>query len=181
MGGEGSVAVKACSRMPSTMDLHSNWDQIRATFDASIRSSLHCAIATADAEGNPHVTPIGHMFLRDDRTAFYFEEHPRTLPKNLQENRRVCLLLVNSSRLFWARSLFGGRFATPPGVRLMGIAGERRPATEEEKGLYRGRVGAFRRLKGYALIWKDLAHVRDLQFHSFAPILYPKMTDGLWQ
>ncbi len=163
------------------MDLESNWEQIRATFDASLRSSLHCAIATADAEGTPHVTPIGHIFLRANRTAFYFEEHARTLPKNLLENRRVCLLLVNSSRRFWATSLFRGRFASPPGLRLTGVAGERRRATEEEKALYQARVRAFRSLKGYALIWKGLEHVRDIELRSVEPILYRKMTDGLWR
>jgi hypothetical protein len=28
--------------------------------------------------------------------------------------------------------------------------------------------------------WKDLNHVRDIQFRSFEPIIYPTMTDGLW-
>jgi hypothetical protein len=41
-------------------------------------------------------------------------------------------------------------------------------------------VRRFRRLKGYALIWKDLNHVRDIQLRSFEPIVYPTMTDGLW-
>jgi uncharacterized protein len=162
------------------MDLEANWSQIRATFEASLESSLHCAIATTDADGNPHVTPIGHIFLRDDRTAYYFEEHARKLPQNLAHNPRVCLLLVNSSRWLWATSLYRGRFANPPGLRLMGIAGERRLATEQEKVAYEARVRRFRRLKGYALIWKDLNHVRDIQLRSFEPIVYPTMTDGLW-
>jgi len=62
----------------------------------------------------------------------------------------------------------------------MGVAGERRLATEQEKAAYKARVRRFRRLKGYALIWNDLNQVRDIQLQSFEPIVYPTMTDGLW-
>jgi hypothetical protein len=163
------------------MELRENWAQVRETFEASIKSSLHCAIATITPEGEPYVTPIGHVFLRDDCSAFYFEEHPRQLPENLSHNPRVCLLLVNSGRWFWLSSLVRGRFATPPGVRLMGTAGPRRRASEREQDAYRRRTSAFRSLKGYALIWQDLSYVRDVTIDGFAPILYPTMTDGLWR
>lgn len=163
------------------MDLQRNWPQVRATFDAAIKSSMHCAIATTSADGQPHITPIGHVFLRDDYTAFYFEEHPKQLPRNLDENPRVCLLLVNSNRWFWLRSLFAGTFKTPPGMRLTGVAGTRRPASSEEKAAYEARVKPFRSLRGYQLIWKDLSHVRDIKLDQVLPILYPTMTEGLWQ
>ena len=130
------------------MNLRENWAQVRATFDAGIQSSLHCAIATVGADGAPHVTPIGHIFLRDDLSAFYFEEHARKLPENLSRDPRVCLLLVNSGRFFWLTSLYTGRFASPPGMRLTGRAGARRPATAEELTMYERRVRGFRRLAG---------------------------------
>ena len=161
--------------------MQENWPQIRATFQSSIQSSLHCAIATTREDGYPHITPIGHIFLRDDQTAFYFEEHPRRLPQNLMHDRRVCLLFVNSTRWFWASSLFSGRFASAPGMRLLGVAGDRRAATDAEKSAYQQRVRAFKRLKGYALIWKDLSHVRDIKLEQCEPVLYPHMTDGLWK
>ena len=163
------------------MDLRDNWPQLRAVFDASIGSSLHCAIATPSADGFPPVTPIGHIFLRDDQTAFYFEEHARRLPENLARDPRVCLLLVNSRRSFWLSSLLRGRFASPPGMRLLGIAGARRPATKQEKQAYETRVKRFRRLRGYRLIWHDLSHVRDIKLERVEPVLYPVMTDGLWK
>jgi hypothetical protein len=162
------------------MELRDNWPQIKATFDSAIATSLHCAIASVSAAGQPHVTPIGFIFLRDDFSAFYFEEYPNTLRENLAHNRRVCLSLVNSSRMFWFRSLLRGRFVSPPGVRLMGVAGERRRATDQERALYLARVRPLRRLRGYDLIWRDLSHVRDIQLESFAPVVYPKMTEGLW-
>lgn len=162
------------------MELRDNWPQIKATFDSAIATSLHCAIASVSAAGQPHITPIGFIFLRDDFSAFYFEEYPHTLRENLMHNRRVCLSLVNSGKMFWLRSLLRGKFTAPPGVRLMGVAGERRRATEQEKAQYLARVKPFRRLRGYDLIWRDLSHVRDIQLESFAPVVYPKMTEGLW-
>ena len=127
------------------------------------------------------MTPIGHVFLRENRTAFYLEAHARKLPHNLDQNPRVCLLLVNSRGLFWARSLFKGRFSSPPGMRLIGIAGRRRDATDEEKATYMARVGPFRMTKGYERIWKDLGFVCDIQLERVEPVLYPVLTDGLWR
>jgi hypothetical protein len=162
------------------MDLRDNWKQIKIAFEAGIKTSRHCAIATVSADGYPHVTPIGFLFLRDDFTAFYFEEYAKQLPLNIAHDPRVCLLLVNSGAAFWLRSLYKGRFASLPGIRLRGIAGERRLATEDEKVAYRARVKSVRWLKGYDLIWRDLNHVRDVRLSSFEPVVYPKMTDHLW-
>lgn len=163
------------------MDLRANWPQIQAAFRAGIRSSLHCAIASVSADGYPHVTPIGFVFLRDDCTAFYFEEHTKRLPQNLAHNAKVCLMTVNSSPWLWVRSLLRGKFATPPGLRLIGVAGERRLATDAEKAAYQARVKAFRGSRGYDLIWRDLQHVRDIRLERVEPVLYPQMTDGLWR
>jgi uncharacterized pyridoxamine 5'-phosphate oxidase family protein len=175
------MLASGAHEVTASMDLKENWPQIRATFAASIQSSLHCAIGTTGADGYPHVTPIGHIFLRDDYTAFYFEEHAKRLPQNLQHNPRVCLLLVNSKRWFWVRSLYRGKFASAPGMRLLGVAGERRLATDSEKAAYEARVRPFRRLKGYDLIWKDLRHIRDIKLERFEPVIYPTMTDGLYK
>jgi hypothetical protein len=161
------------------MDLKDNWPQIKIAFDAGIKSSRHCAIATVGADGSPHVTPIGFIFLRDDLSAFYFEEYAKQLPLNLAHNPRVCLMLVNSASSFWLASLYKGKFASLPGIRLYGVAGERRLASEHEKAAYRARVRSVRRLRGYDLIWRDLNHVRDIQLEGFEPVVYPTMTDHL--
>lgn len=163
------------------MDLKDNWAQIKTAFDSSIKSSRHCAIATVGADGYPHVTPIGFIFLRDDHSAFYFEEYTKKIPENIQHNPRVCVMLVNSGAMFWLTSLYRGRFASSPGIRLIGLAGERRLATDEEKAAYRARVKSLRLLKGYDLIWRDLSHVRELELERFEPVVYPKMTDHLWR
>jgi hypothetical protein len=161
------------------MDLRENWEQIKIAFDAGMASSRHCAVASVSADGYPHVTPIGFLFLRDDFTAFYFEEYAKQLPLNIAHDPRVCLLVVNSGSMFWLRSLYRGRFASLPGIRLRGVAGERRLATEQEKAAYRARVKSVRRLRGYALIWRDLNHVREIRLESFEAVVYPQMTDHL--
>ncbi len=75
------------------MNLQKNWPQIRSTFESSIRSSLHCSIASIREDGYPHVTPIGHIFLRDDQTAFYFEEHTRaTAAESAAQPTRLSVL-----------------------------------------------------------------------------------------
>lgn len=163
------------------MDLTENWVQVRAAFEAGIASSKHAAIATVGSDGFPHVTPIGFVFLREDRTAFYFEEYTRRMRENLERDPRVCLMSVNTGGWFWLTSLLKGRFESPPGVRLMGTAGARRPATEAEKDAYRARVKSLRATRGYELIWRDLSHVRDITLERFEPVVYPRMTDGLWR
>jgi nitroimidazol reductase NimA-like FMN-containing flavoprotein (pyridoxamine 5'-phosphate oxidase superfamily) len=163
------------------MELRDNWRQIKIAFERSIKSSRHSAIATVSADGSPHVTPIGFVFLRDDFSAYYFEEYAKKLPLNLAHNPRVCLLLVDSGSTFWLRSLFRGRFDSAPGIRLHGVAGEVRIASEQEKAAYRARVKSVRKLRGYDLIWRDLNHVRDIKLQSFDPVVYPKMTDHLWR
>lgn len=162
------------------MDLKQNWGQIKAAFESGIQSSRHCAIGTVGPDGSPHVTPIGFIFLRDDYTAYYFEEYTKQIPINVRHNPRVCLMTVNSGALFWLRSLYKGRFDSSPGIRLFGTAGERRPASDAEKAMYRARVKPLRRTKGYARIWRDLNHVRDISIDRFDPVSYPNMTQHLW-
>lgn len=162
------------------MDLERNWTRVRAAFEAGIATSRHAAVATVSADGFPHVTPIGFVFLRDDRTAFYFEEYAQRLRENLERDPRVCLMTVDTGAWFWLKSLVKGRFDSPPGVRIKGIAGARRPATDDEKAAYRARVRSLRSTRGYELIWRDLSHVRDIRLESFAPVVYPGMTEGLW-
>lgn len=166
-------------RVVSNIDLHQDWPVIKKTFEAGLRSSKHCAVASVDRLSRPHVTPIGFMFLRDDATAFYFEQHARTLPDNLAHNKQVCVLVVNSGLGFWLRSLVRGRFPAHPGVRLHGEVGELRPATPAELKALAARIGRARWLKGSRLIWSGLHTVRDIHFTGVAPVRYPRMMELL--
>ena len=143
-------------------------------------SSIHCAIASVDSEGIPNVTPVGTVFLRDDQTGYYFDQHTDSLAKNLETNPNICLMTVNTRSSFWLKSFVIGRFIAPPGVRLYGTVSALRPATIEELAKIEQRIKPTRWMKGSKLLWSDFTHVRDIHFTSFRPVTYPAMMDGLW-
>ena len=163
------------------MNLEKNWDQIKLTFTAALRTSRHGAIATIGPDGCPHITPIGFMFLRNDGTGFYFEEHSRRLGENIARDARVCVLLVNSGTRFWLSFLLRGVFPSSPGLRLVGHAGQRRKASAAEMAALNRRLKPFRYLRGAKLIWDGLDHVRDIQFEECLPVIYPNVSEHFRQ
>ena len=162
------------------MELHENWDVVKALFRDSFRSSFHYAIATVGKDGQPHVTPIGSLILGEPGCGFYFERFTQRLPRNLGADGRVCVLAVNSSRWYWLKALFQGRFASPPAVRLYGVAGQLRPADRREKALWLRRVRRVRFSRGYASMWADMDRVREIRFDRIEPVHIGAMTRGLW-
>ncbi len=86
-------------------------------------------------------------------------------------------MAVNTSRLYWLKFFFTGQFPALPGIRLYGTAGKKRTATEQEKNLWQNKVKGFKLFKGYDVLWKDLSRGREVQFHSFAPVLCGKATE----
>ncbi len=162
------------------MEIGKHWETIRAIFEEGRNSSMHFAVATVAEDGSPHVAPIGALFLRDDKTGFYFDEFTVTTSKNVNRNPRVCILAVNSTPAFWQRSLLAGKFLAPPAVRLMGSLGNKRNGTDQEIAIWQDRVKTARGTKGHELLWKDMRTVRDIFFDSFEPVSCGAMTQGLW-
>ncbi|MEV6773162.1 pyridoxamine 5'-phosphate oxidase family protein [Nocardia sp. NPDC051030] len=160
--------------------LDRHWDRIRTVVARGQRSTGHCAIASVGPDGIPNVTPVGTVFLRDNGTGFYFDVYTSALARNIEANPKVCLMAVDSGSWMWLRSLIIGRFVQPPGVRLYGTAGSRRPATAEERSEVERRVRQAQRLKGGRLLWSEFTHVRDITFSEFRPVRYPRMMDGMW-
>ncbi len=163
------------------MSLNENWSEIKALFKRSFRSSFHYAIATVDDNGEPNITPIGSLILGKPGHGIYFEEFPRQLPRNLSENQQICILAVDSGISFWLRSLLHGKFIAPPAVRLYGVAGKRREATEKEIQLWQRRVRRVRFTKGHTMMWKKMRMVRELRFTRMEPVQMGEMTKGLWK
>lgn len=161
------------------MQIKGDWEDIKRLFNRSFNSSFHYSFATVNENGEPHVSPIGSLILHEPGHGVYFEEFPRQLSLNLQHNKEVCVLAVNSSRWFWVKSLFSGRFASPPAIRLYGTVGEVREATEKEIKLWHHRVRWTRASKGYALIWKNMKMVRDINFSRVEPVKIGVMTQDL--
>ncbi len=162
------------------MDLHKNWPEVKDLFRESFKSSFHYAIATVGENGEPHVTPIGSLILDRPGFGFYFEKFPQRLPRNLAKNNHVCVLAVNSARWFWLKSLIGGRFSSPPAVRLHGVSGKLREATDREIVLWQKRIKSVSLSKGHAIMWRDMTMVRELEFTRIEPVHIGEMTNGLW-
>ena len=163
------------------MEIGKHWETIQMVFQASLGSSMHYAVATVNEVGSPHVTLIGALFLRENRTGFYFDEFPVNMSRNLERNPRVCILAANSNPTFWQKSLLAGKFETPPAVRLMGSVGKKREGTKEEIAMWQDHVKLARGTKGYDLMWKNMQMVRDIYFDSFEPVLMGEMTQDLWK
>ncbi|MCG8349613.1 MAG: pyridoxamine 5'-phosphate oxidase family protein [Chloroflexales bacterium] len=165
---------------PQDQALEQYWPAIRRVFSAARRSTMHYAIASVNADGTPHISPIGSVFLTEPGRGFYFELFTRGLPQNVQRNQRICVMAVNAGRFFWLRSLFSGRFAEPPAIRLLGYAGERRKANAAEQALWQRQVAPLKFLKGYDLLWRRVEYVRELFFDGYALVRLGAMTKELW-
>ncbi len=152
------------------------WPEIRAHLRKSWPSNLHVSMASVGADGSPCATPIGSFFLNADGSAFYFEKYPSTLPAHAAgANPRVCILAVNSSRWFWLKSLFAGKFPTPPGLKLYGRLGQRRQATSAEHDRLRRRMRLTRRLRGHQYLWGNMEFVREVHIESVSTIRFGAM------
>jgi len=161
------------------MDITTDWEKIRDHFNKSFSSNLHISIASLDSENNPTVTPIGSLFLNDNQTGFYFEKFPSKLPEHAKTNPKVCLLGVNSRRLFWIKALFREKFSDYPAIKLYGELGEKRKATEREISRLNRRMKITKGLKGNTYLWKKMEFVREIRFNKAEKINLGKMTNDL--
>ena len=152
------------------------WDELKPLAGKVFGSSLHFAIATTNADGTPHVTPIGSLILGEPGEAYFFEVFARQLSKNLDRRSAVAVLGVISSSSLWARSLIAGQFSSPPAFRLLGVAGERRPSTAEEKARWRRKLRYLRWTRGHDRLFGNLDFVRELHLHEVKPVRFGQMT-----
>ena len=158
------------------MDIKPNWDKIRKHFKKSFSSNFHVSIASIEADETPTVTPIGSLFLNNDQTGFYFEKYPSKLPTYAKINKKICVLAVNSNTWFWIKSLFIGRFNKYPAIKLYGVLGERREASEIETSGLNRRMKATKSLRGNKYLWGEMKFVREIKFTSAEKINLGKMT-----
>ena len=73
-----------------------------------------------------------------------------------------------------------GRFTSPPAVRLHGVVGELREATDTEIALWQKRVKSVSFSKGHAMIWRGMSMVRDIEFIRVEPVQIGEMTRDTW-
>jgi len=158
------------------IDIKANWNTIRAHFNKSVSSSLHVSIGSVNKNGEPTVTPIGSLFLNKDQKGFYFERYTSNLPLNGKNNNTICVLAVNSNFWFWVKSLLNSKFEKQPAIKLYGVIGERREATEIELSRFKKRTRFFKIFKGYHELWGDMKHVREITFVKVEQMKLGNMT-----
>ena len=159
--------------------IENNWMTLKKDFLRCQKSSGGIVqIASVDQEGVPNMTPIGSFFLGKEGQAFFCNRFPQNLNENLKTNSQICVIAMNGSKWFWMKSLFKGKFASCPGIKLYGQISRRRKIKTAEKEKWEKLVRPFRFLKGYDLLWKDMSHVSDIHFNSFEYLKAGKMTDN---
>lgn len=158
------------------MEIDTHWYSVKVLFKKAFTSSFHYSIASIDANGKPHVTPIGSLILGEPGHAIYFEEFTSKLPNNINTNKFISVLAVNSSKWFWLKSLIKGEFSELPALRLNGEAGVLREATSIEVKLWQKRVKSVRFTKGHKIMWQRMGKVREIVFTSIEPVHIGLMT-----
>lgn len=159
-------------------DIIINWSSIRKHFNKSFKSNFHVSVASVNENNTPTVTPIGSLFLNDNQTGFYFEKFVSKLPMHAKNNKNICVLGVNSNRWFWIKSLFKGKFTSPPAIKLYGVLGEKRKATQKEISRLNRRMKLTNGLKGNTYLWKKMDYIREIKFTKAEQINLGKMTNN---
>jgi len=142
-----------------------------------VKNSLYCSISTISTEGHPHSSPIGSVFVEDETQGYFIEMFTKSFIN--QEGNKACILAVNTSLLFWLKSLIRGGFKTAPATRLFVTLGEKRKITDIERERFHKRVKPFKLLKGYKLMWANAHYVRPFTIDHIRPISIGKMTKHL--
>ena len=153
-----------------------NWKKIKNYYNEYLKTSLYCSFATTSSANEPNVIPIGSLILRDDFSGFFFDIFTSAMADNLDNNGRVCLLALNTSKIFWFKAFLKGVFEKPSGIKLVGTVGEKRQATPEEKEAFLGKVKKLKRFKGFQILWGNLTYVRDITFTDYYSINTGAMT-----
>jgi hypothetical protein len=138
--------------------------------------AMHCSIATVNADGLPHVTPIGSVVLKNQGNGWFFQKFTKNIPKNAEHCEYATIMAVNNSKWYWLKSVLKGGFKTPPAMRLTVKLGNYRPATESETAKFQRRVGLFRRTKGYQMMWAGMSEIREFEIVDYKPVYVGKMT-----
>ncbi len=138
--------------------------------------AVFCSIATVNATGQPHVTPIGSVVLKDRSSGWFFQKFTKNIPNNATHCEYATIMAVNADRWYWLTSVFKGRFKKPPAMRLLVKLGQLRPATDVEAQKFQRRVGMFKRTKGYAMMWQQMSEVREFEIIEYKPVFIGKMT-----
>lgn len=136
-----------------------------------------CAVASSNADGSPHLTPIGSLWLeKEPGRGLMFQRFTRQLPHNADRDERVAILATRGDTWFWLKALVRGRFDTPPAVRLVARLGPPRRATTAEIARFHAKMRLVRWTRGFQLLWGDLAIVREVTVERAIPVELGRMS-----
>ncbi|MGJ8662616.1 MAG: pyridoxamine 5'-phosphate oxidase family protein [Marinicella sp.] len=138
--------------------------------------AIFCSVATVSPDGIPHVSPIGSVVLTDHTSGWFFQKFTRNIPLNTEQCEYASIMAVNDGKWFWLKALLKGQFKQPPAMRLLVKLGKLRPATEEEAQKFKRRVSLFKHTKGHAMMWQDMAQIREFEIIEYKPVFIGKMT-----
>jgi uncharacterized protein len=158
------------------MDIKKDWDAIRLFMNNKADKYY---FASADAEGTPHITPIGSIRLTAPGEGYYLEKYPSTLPAHLAANPKVCILAMHLTKWAFLKGMVRGRLTELPGLRLHATLGLRREATEEEIDNFLRRMSWLKPFKGYDLLWSQMRHVREVRVHGADALTIGPLTRGV--
>ena len=163
-------------------DLSADWHWIVRRFEKGLKTSRFYTFATTNPDGTAHLTPIASLVFNGNCTGYYSEVFPGRMARNLITDQRLCVMAVCMGSGYWFKSLLTGRFAQWPALRIYGTAARKvRKAKPGEIDRWRQRVNRYRPFKGYALLWKDIRFVRDIEFDRVEPVRMGPMTRHLDQ
>lgn len=66
--------------------------------DSALADKCVCLLGSADAQGNPQISPKGSMMVFDATHLAYWERAGRTANKNLRENASVVVFYRNTAK-----------------------------------------------------------------------------------
>ena len=137
--------------------------------------------SSVNEDGTPNITPIGSLVLADRRPAgFYFDVFNSTLAKNVDRNPNIAVLAVDNRKLFWLKSVYSGRFSTPPAIRLMGTVGAKRPAAADEVRRSLDEIKTFKRMGASKALERRLKQLREIVFTRVDIMNIGEMTNQNW-
>jgi len=152
-----------------------NWERIRNFWGEISHATAspnmpYCIFATVNEDGSPRVAPYSSLILSENKKGFFFDHFSQQLTKNLDRDKKICILLLKNNRWFWIKAVLFGRFDHAPGIRLMGTVGKKREATIQEINTFKKPLRKLKIFKGYNPLWGCMKCGRDIIFESFETV-----------
>ncbi len=147
-------------------------EKIRPLFS----QAMFCSVSTVNAAGQPHVSPIGSVVLKDKNSGWFFQKFTKQIPANADHCEYATIMAVDAGRWFWLKALLRGQFISPPAMRLVVKLGQLREASEAEALKFKRRVSVFKYTKGHAMMWRDMANIREFEIVDYKPVYIGQMT-----